>query len=98
MKRSNVRWRRLRYLSHLQRTDTNIWSRRVNYVIHRSLPRGRPQLRWSDDITKKLKDLIIRKELADKRVEWQRAIMPKKIHCKEYDPSEVDKHYKRWVR
>ena len=33
------------------------------------LPRGRPQLRCSDVITKDLKDLIIRKELADERVE-----------------------------
>ena len=32
------------------------------------LPRGRLQLRWSDVITKDLKDLNIRKELADKRV------------------------------
>ena len=35
-------------------------------------PRGHPQLRWSDIVTKDLKDLNIRKELADKRVEWQR--------------------------
>ena len=61
--------------------DTNVWPRRVNdYVVLGILLRGRPQLRWSDVITKDLKDLKIRNELAHERVEWRRAIMPKKMH------------------
>ena len=43
------------------------------------LPGGHLQLRWSDVTTKDLKDLNIRKELAEERVEWQRATMPRKI-------------------
>ena len=59
--------------------DENVWPRRVNdYVEPGILPTGHPQLRWSDVITKDLKDLNIRKELADERVRWQRAIMPRK--------------------
>ena len=74
------KWRRFRYFGHLQRMDKNVWPRRVNdYVVPRILPRGCPQLCWSDIITKDLKDLKIRKELADEGVEWRRAIMPKKI-------------------
>ena len=92
-----IRWRR-RYFSHLQRMDTNVWPRRINdYVIPGSISIGHQQLRWSDVITKDLKDLHIRKELADKRVEQRRAIMPRKIQIQRCDPSEVDKHYKRWV-
>ena len=34
------------------------------------LPRGQPQLRWSDVVTKDLKDLNIRKGLADELVDW----------------------------
>lgn len=75
-----VRWGRLRYLSHLQRMDTNVLPRRVNYyVVLGILPRRRPHLRWSDVITKHLKDMNIRKELAHKRVEWRRAILSRKI-------------------
>ena len=38
-----IRWRRLRYFSHLQRMDTNVWPRRVNdYVVPDILPKGRP--------------------------------------------------------
>ena len=44
---------------------------------------GCPQLRWSYVITKDLKYLSIRKELADKWVKWQMTIMPKKDNCKE---------------
>ena len=51
--------------------DTNVWPRRVNdYVVPGILFRGRPQARWSDVITKYLKDLNITKELAHERVEW----------------------------
>ena len=36
------------------------------------------QLSWSDIITKELRDLNIRKELAHEWVEWQKATMPRK--------------------
>ena len=66
-----IKWRRLRYFGHLQRMDKNVWPRRVNdYVVPGIFPRGCPQLCWSDIITKDLKDLKIRKELADEGVEW----------------------------
>ena len=82
-----IRWLRLRYFGHLQRMDTTVRPRRVNdYVVPGILPRGRPQLRWSDVITKDLKDLNIRKELADERVEWRRAIMPRKIQLQRVRP------------
>ena len=75
-----VRWSRLRYVSHLQRMDTNVLPRTVNnYVVLGILPRWRPHLRWGDVITKHLKYINIRKELAHKRVEWRRAILPRKI-------------------
>ena len=48
--------------------------------------RGRPQLRWSDVITKDLKDLNIRKKLAHERVEWRRAIMPSKLQLQRVRP------------
>ena len=51
--------------------DKNVWPRRVNdYMVPGILPRGHLQLCWSDVITKDLKDLNIRKELADEQVEW----------------------------
>ena len=82
-----IRWQRLRYLSHLLRMDKNVWPRRVNdYVVPGILPRGRPQLRWSDVITKDLKDLNIRKKLADERVGWRREIMPRKIQMQRVRP------------
>ena len=75
-----TRWRRLRYSGHLQRMDKNEWPRRVNdYVVPGILPRRHPQLRWSDVITKELKNLNIRKELTDERVEWRRVIISRKI-------------------
>ena len=75
--------------------NKNVWQRRVNdYVVARILPRGHPQLHWSDVITKDLKDLNIRKELTDEQVEWQRQLWQEKYNCKEYNPSEMDKHYK----
>ena len=82
-----IRWCRLRYFGHLQRMDRNVWPRRVNYyVVPRILPRGRPQLRWSDVITKELKDLNIRNKLSDERVEWRKAIMPRKIQLQSMWP------------
>ena len=70
--------------------DKNVWRRRVNdYVVPGILPRGRPQLRRSDVITKDLKDLNIRKELVDERVGWQRAIMPRKIQLQRLRPIRV---------
>ena len=66
---------RLRYFGYLQRMDTNVWPRRINDYVE-----------WSDIITKDLKDLNIRKELADKRVEWRRAIMPRKIKLERVQP------------
>ena len=82
-----IRWQRLRYLSHLLRMDKNVWPRRVNdYVVPGILPRGCPQLRWSDVITKDLKDLNIRKKLADERVGWRREIMPRKIQMQRVRP------------
>ena len=45
-----IRWRSLRHFGHLRRMDENVWPRRVNdYVVPGILPRGRPQLRWSDN-------------------------------------------------
>ena len=67
--------------------DRNAWPRRVNYyVVPRILPTGRPQLRWSDVITKELKDLNIRNKLSDERVEWRKAIMPRKIQLQSMWP------------
>ena len=67
--------------------DKNVWPRRVNdYVVPEILLRGRLQLRWSDVITKDLKDVNIRKQLADERVEWQRTIMPRKIQLQRVQP------------
>ena len=92
--RSNIfsscirRRRRLRYFGHLQRMDTNIWSRRVNdYVVPGILPRGRPQLRWSDVITTDLKGLNIRQELDDEGVEWRKVIMSRKIQLQTVRPT-----------
>ena len=77
-----IRWRRLRYFRHLRRMD--LWPRRVNdYVVHGILHRGRPQLRWSDVITK---DLNIRKELTDEQVEWRREIISRKIQLQRVRP------------
>ena len=77
----------LRYFSHLQRMDTYIWPRRVNdYVVPGSLSRGCPQLRWSDVITNDLKNLNIRKELAEEWVEWRKAIMPSKKQLQRVQP------------
>ena len=82
-----IRWRSLRHFGHLRRMDENVWPRRVNYyVVPGIFPRGRPQLRWSDVITKDLKDLNIRKELVNKRVGWGRAIMPRKIQLQRVQP------------
>ena len=82
-----IRWRSLRHFGHLRRMDENVWPRRVNcYVVPGILPRGRPQLRWSDVITKDLKDLNIRKELVNKRVGWGRVIMPRKIQLQRVQP------------
>ena len=82
-----IRWCRLRCLSHLPRMDKNVWPRRVNdYVVPGILPTGHLQLRWSDVITKDLKDLKIRKKLADERVGWQRAIMPRKMQMQRVRP------------
>ena len=93
-----IQWHRLRYFGHPQRMDKNVWPKRVNdYVVSKTHPRGHPQLRWSDAITKDLKDLNIRKELADEWVERRSGIMPTKYSCKECTSSEVDKHYKQWV-
>ena len=66
----------------------NVWPRRANdYVVPGSLPRGHMQPRWSDDITKDPKYLKIRKELVDKQVELQRAIMPRKIQLQRVPPT-----------
>ena len=82
-----IRWHRLRYFGHLQRMDTNVSPRRVNdFVVPGILPIGRPQLRWSDFFTQDLKDLNIKKELADERVEWRRKIMPRKIQLQRVRP------------
>ena len=82
-----IRWCRLRYFGHLQRMDKIVWPRRVNdFVVPGSLPRGRQHLRWSDVITKDLKYLNIRKELADDRVQWRRAIKPRKIQLQRVRP------------
>ena len=68
--------------------DTNVWSRRVNdYVVPRILPRGRPQLRWSDVITTDLKGLNIRQELDDEGVEWRKVIMFRKIQLQRVRPT-----------
>ena len=57
-----IRWCSLRYFGYLWRMDKNVWPRRVNdYVVPGILPRGHPQLRWGDVITKELKDLNIRR-------------------------------------
>ena len=55
-------------------------------MIPGSLLRGHLQLRWSDVITKERKDLNIRKGLADKQVECQRASMPRKIQVQRVGP------------
>ena len=82
-----IRWRRLAYFGHLQRMDKNVWPRRVNdYIVPGILPRGRPQLHWNDVLTKNLKGLNIKKELADKGVGWQKAIMPRKIQLQRERP------------
>ena len=44
------------------------------------------QLRWSDIITKDLKDLNIGKELAHKWVEWWKANVPRKIQLQTLRP------------
>ena len=68
--------------------DTNVWSRRVNdYVVPGILPRGRPQLRWSDVITTDFKGLNIRQELDDEGVEWRKVIMPRKIQLQRVRPT-----------
>ena len=68
--------------------DTNVWSRRVNdYVVPGILPRGRPQLRWSDVITTDLKGLNIRQELDDEGVEWRKVIMSRKIQLQRVRPT-----------
>ena len=86
----------LRYFGHFQRMDKNVWPRRVNdYMVPGILPRGRLQLRWSDVITKDLKDLNIRKELADKWVGGKGQLCQEKYSCNVCNPSEVEKHYKR---
>ena len=65
----------------------NVWPRRVNdYTVTGNLPGGRPQLRWSDALTKDLKDLNIRKEIAAERAGWQRAIMLRKIQLQRVLP------------
>ena len=80
-------WHRLRYFGHFQGMDKNVWPRRVNdYEVPRILPRGHPQLCWTDVFTKDLKDPKIRKELADKQVEWWRAIMLRKIQLQRVRP------------
>ena len=55
------------------------------------LPRGHPQLCWSDPITKDLKDLNVRKELAHEREEWQRAIILRKIQLQRVQPIKREK-------
>ena len=55
------------------------------------LPRGRPQLCWSDPITKDLKDFNVRKELAHEREEWQRAIILRKIQLQRVQPIKREK-------
>ena len=82
-----IQWCRLRYFGHLQRLDTNVWLRRVNdYVLPSILSKGHPQLHWSHVITKDLKDFNIKKELAHKQAEWQRAIVPRIIQLQEVQP------------
>ena len=55
-------------------------------MVPEILLRGCLQLCWSDVITKDLKDVNIRKQLADERVEWQRTIMPRKIQLQRVQP------------
>ena len=51
--------------------DKNVWQRRVNdYVVPGVFPEGIRNFCWSDVITKDLKNLKIRIELADEWVEW----------------------------
>ena len=58
----------------------NTCPRRLNdYLVLGILPRGHPQLCWSDVIRKDLKDLNIWKELVHEWVELQKAIMPRTI-------------------
>ena len=49
-------------------------------------PQRRLQLRWSDVITKDLKDFNIREELADERVELRRTIMLRKLQLQRFRP------------
>ena len=60
-------------------------------------PQRVSKLRWSDVITKNLKDLNIRKEFAHKRVEWEMAIVPRKILLQKVQPIRCRQAYKRWV-
>ena len=50
------------------------------------LSKGHPQLYCSRVITKDLKDFNIKKELAHKQAEWQRAIVPRIIQLQEVRP------------
>ena len=62
------------------------------------LPEGRPQLCWSNGIINDLIDLNIRKELAEDGQNGKEQLCQEKCICKECKPSEVEKHYKQWIR
>ena len=70
-----LRQGRLRWFGHIMRLNDNLWQKKIlSFHVDGAAPRGRPKMRWIDNVNQDMRNLGIRTDLTDDRVAWRLAI------------------------
>ena len=86
-----VRYNRLRWFGHTQRMEEENWPRKIiEFDIGGKLQQGGQRKRWIHNINRDMDHLHINKHLTQDRVEWRKAIQPRR-HDRVVQPPKLGK-------